>query len=328
MYLPGAYSAALLLMVVSMVCWGSWAHVQRLAKGGRFELLYWDFVWGLLLLAVFAGLTLGTLRPQSPESFMANLASADAGHMLPAFLGGMIFSAANLLLLAGVSMVGLAAAFPLAMGPALVIGSILNCLIAPAADPLLLFAGIALETLAIVLSVLACRQAFADARFGSKGLVLSLLSGIALGLFYPFAAMASRGPHRLGPYALTYVFGLGVLACALPFNYLLMRKPLTGPRLSISDYLQAGKFHHLWGLLSGAVWSAGALSSFVAAQFHPVGPATAYALAQGAVMVSALWGVLAWKDFSGAGGIPRRRLAAMFALFIAGLVCVALAPLR
>jgi glucose uptake protein len=57
-----------------------------------------------------------------------------------------------------------------------------------------------------------------------------------------------------------------------------------------------------------------------------VGPAASYALGQGATMVSAIWGIFVWKEFARADRSAKRLLALMFAFFIAGLVCVALAP--
>jgi len=39
MILPTTYLAALLLLLLSMVCWGSWANTQMLTGSWRFELL-------------------------------------------------------------------------------------------------------------------------------------------------------------------------------------------------------------------------------------------------------------------------------------------------
>jgi glucose uptake protein len=43
-------------------------------------------------------------------------------------------------------------------------------------------------------------------------------------------------------------------------------------------------------------------------------------------MISAIWGVFVWKEFAGADSKAKRLLALMFAFFIVGLACVALAP--
>ncbi len=56
MYTPHTYPAALVIMLVSMLCWGSWANTQKIDKAWRFELFYWDYMWGILLCAFLFGL--------------------------------------------------------------------------------------------------------------------------------------------------------------------------------------------------------------------------------------------------------------------------------
>ena len=229
MFVPSTYAVALFMMVLSMVCWGSWANTQKLTKNWRFELFYWDYLWGILLMSVIMGFTLGNTRPGNPDSFMANLGSADAHHLLLAFAGGIIFDVANMLLVAAIAIAGLAVAFPIGIGLALVIGSVLNYLIAPAGNPLLLFGGIGLVCVAIVLDAMAYRKISDDLTVSTKGIVLSLCCGVGMGLFYPFVAKALTGERHLGPYTVAYVFALGVLACTIPLNYVFMRRPVSGP---------------------------------------------------------------------------------------------------
>ncbi|MCL5006145.1 MAG: GRP family sugar transporter [Acidobacteria bacterium] len=326
MFVPTAYSAALLMMILSMVCWGSWANTQKLCKNWRFELFYCDYMWGILLISVFMGFTLGRTDLASPESFMANLGAADVHHLLLAFLGGIIFNVANILLVAAIAIAGLAVAFPIGIGLALVIGSVLNYLVTPAGNPVLLFSGIFLVCVAIVLDAMAYRKVSQDLKLSTKGILLSLLCGVGMGLFYPFVAKALTGKNHLGPYTVAYVFALGALACALPLNYAMMRKPVSGPPVSIVDYLRGTKSLHFWGVLGGMIWGVGTISNFVASYVRMVGPATSYGLGQGATMVSAIWGVFVWKEFAGADRSAKRLLAMMFVVFILGLSLVALAP--
>ena len=314
------------MMILSMVCWGSWANTQKLCKNWRFELFYWDYVWGILLATVFIGFTLGTTNSASPDSFMTNLGRADAHHLLLAFLGGIVFNIANILLVAAIAIAGLAVAFPIGIGLALVIGSVLNYIITPAGNPLLLFGGIALVCVAIVLDAMAYRKISQDLKVSTRGILLSLLCGVGMGLFYPFVAKALTGPNHLGPYTVAYVFGIGVLVCTVPLNYVFMRRPVSGPPVGFGDYLRGNKALHFWGVLGGMIWGVGTISNFVASYVQMVGPAASYALGQGATMVSAIWGVFVWKEFAGADRPVKRLLALMFAFFIAGLICVALAP--
>jgi glucose uptake protein len=327
MFIPTAYSVALLMMILSMVCWGSWANTQKLCRSWRFELFYWDYVAGILLITLVLGFTLGRTDAVSPDSFIRNLTSADGRHLLLAFVGGVVFNIANLLLVAAIALAGLAVAFPVGIGLALVIGSTLNYIITPKGNPSLLFGGIFLVCIAILLDALAYRTISADRKVTTKGIVLSLLCGVGMGLFYPFVAKALTGENHLGPYTVALVFALGVLACTVPLNYNLMRKPISGPPLVPRDYFRGKGALHILGVLGGMIWGVGTISNFVASYARMVGPATSYALGQGATMVSAIWGVFGWKEFAGAPAAARWLLALMFGFFLVGLACVALAPI-
>jgi glucose uptake protein len=310
-----------------MICWGSWANTQKLSKGWRFELFYWDYVFGIVLIALVLGFTMGNTDPASPDSFVANLRAADGKHILFAVLGGVVFNVANILIVAAIAIAGLAVAFPIGIGLALVIGSVLNYIILPKGNPLLLFGGILLVIVAIVLDAFAYRKLVKDMSVSTKGILLSLLGGTGMGLFYPFVAKATTGENHLGPYAVAFVFSLGVLACTIPVNYLFMRKPISGEPVAMRDYFRGGAAFHFWGLLGGIIWGIGMISNFVASYAQMVGPAAAYALGQGATMVSAIWGVFVWREFAGAPPAARRLVALMFLFFLLGLSGVAIAPI-
>jgi glucose uptake protein len=327
MFIPQIYPLTLALMILSMICWGSWANAQKATGSWRFELFYWDYVWGIVLLSLIIGLTFGRTDPASPESFFHNLGSAGARNLLLAFAGGAIFNLSNILLVAAIGIAGLAVAFPIGVGLALVIGSVLNYVVTPAGNPLLLFGGIALVCAAIVLDAMAYRKLSGNVQVTTKGIMLSLLAGVGMGFFYPFIAKAIKGEGHLGPYTVMFVFALGILGSNLPANYALMRRPITGaPPVSLRDYFAARRGLHTWGVLGGLIWGVGSVSNFVASCAQMVGPATSYALGQGATMVSALWGVFVWKEFRGAGPAAIRLLILMFVFFIIGLAGVALAP--
>jgi glucose uptake protein len=327
MYIPSLYPVALFMMIVTMICWGSWANTQKLAKGWRFELFYWDYVLGIVFMALVLGFTMGNTDPASPDSFLANLRAADGQHLWLAVLGGAVFNVANILLVAAIAVAGLAVAFPIGIGLALVIGSVLNYIILPKGNPLLLFGGILLVIVAIVLDALAYRKLVTDVSVSRKGILLSLLAGTGMGLFYPFVAKATTGPNHLGPYAVAFVFSLGVLACTIPVNYLFMRKPISGEPVAMGDYFRGTGAFHFWGLIGGAIWGLGMISNFVASYAQMVGPAAAYALGQGATMVSAIWGVFVWREFAGAPPAARKLVGLMFLFFIIGLSGVAVAPI-
>lgn len=326
MFIPQTYAVALAMTILTMFCWGSWANTQKAVGGWRFELFYWDYVWGILLCALLLGLTLGRTDPSSPDSFFQNLTQASGTSMLLAFLGGAVFNLANLLLVAAIAVAGLAVAFPIGIGLALVIGSVLNYVITPKGNPPLLFGGVALVAVAIVLDAMAYRKLASDRSVSRKGIVLSLLCGVFMGSFYPFVAKALTGEGHLGPYTVAFVFAVGVLVSNVPLNYAFMRRPISGPPVRMADYFSARPMWHFFGVLGGVIWGVGTISNFVSSYVQMVGPATSYALGQGATMVSAVWGVFIWKEFRGAGRDVVRLLVLMFLFFLAGLASVALSP--
>jgi glucose uptake protein len=327
MILPTTYAAAFVLMVISMVCWGSWANLFKIATPLRFELFYWDYTVGILAVVLVLGLTLGSFGSSGPSLF-TDLHSARFLNIALAFAAGVIFNVANILLVAAIAVAGMAVAFPVGIGLALVIGVLLNYFITPRGNPYLLFGGVLLVCVAIILDAMAYRRKqVGDATITHRGILLSLLSGIGMGLFYPLVAKSTSGAHHLGPYAVALVFAVGILMCTFAFNYFLMRRPLTeSTRLEMGDYLRVPRKVHLLGIVGGLVWGAGTTSNFIASYSTLVGPAIAYAIGQGATMVSALWGVLVWHEFAGSSRTVRIYLVAMFLFFILGLTMVSLAP--
>lgn len=328
MYQPETYGIALFFMLGSMLCWGSWANTMKLTPGFPFQLFYWDYVGGLVLGSIVWGFTLGSYGADAP-SFLQSLSQADARHIGLAVLGGAIFNIANLLLVAAIEIAGLAVAFPVGIGLALVIGVLLNYFLAPQGNPLLLFGGLIFVVLAIVVDAMAYqRRELVRKAVGKKGVQISLVAGVLMGLFYPFVAKAGSGPSSLSPYSVTFCFAVGVLVCAIPFNLYLMRKPLTEERaVPMQQYVAARPSFHMWGVLGGFIWCTGAMLSFVASNAHLVGPAVSYAIGQGATLISAIWGVFVWKEFSEAPASARRLLPLMFLFFIVGLTAIAVAPL-
>lgn len=328
MFLPETYQITLALMILSMLCWGSWANTLKLCPNFRFQLFYWDYTIGLFGGAVVLGLTAGSVG-HAGQPFLTAIAHTTTSAMIWAFLGGVIFNVANLLLVAAIDVAGLAVAFPVGIGLALVVGAVSSYLVSPAANPLLLFGGVALVTLAIIVDAMAYRKRESTAKATTtRGIVLSLVAGVLMGSFYPLVARSMRGPESSGPYAVAFFFAIGVLISTIPANLLLMAKPLDGkPPVDASGYWQAPFGWHAAAIFGGAIWCVGAVANFVASGAHLVGPAVSYSIGQGATMVSALWGVFVWREFAGAPRAAHMLLVLMFVFFVVGLGSVALAPL-
>lgn len=331
MFIPETYHAALLLMILSMVCWGSWANTLKFTPGFRFQLFYWDYVLGLAAGTVLLGLTAGSFGHSGP-ALISDLLHANANSILWAAAGGAVFNIANLLLVVAIDVAGLAVAFPIGIGLALIVGAVSSYLVRPAANPALLFGGVALVTLAIVLDAAAYRKRESRTQTTAvRGIVLSLVAGILMGSFYPLVTHAMMGPKTgsgLGPYAMALFFAVGVLISTVPVNFFLMAHPLDGkPPVQLQAYWSAPTKWHAAGWLGGAIWAAGAVANFAASQTHFVGPAVSYSIGQGATMISACWGVFVWREFAGSPRVAKLLLFLMFVFFLLGLGAIALAPL-
>lgn len=328
MYQPQTYLVSLILMLISMLCWGSWANTMKLTAGYSFQLFYWDYVIGIVLGSLVWGFTLGTWGG-GDLSFLSNVRQADSRHIFLAMAGGAVFNVANVLLVAAIDIAGLAVAFPVGIGLALVVGVLLNYAISPKGNPGLLFGGMALVVVAIILDALAYRRRESIWRsVSARGIWISVACGVLMGVFYPLVTKAVTGEGSLGPYSVALFFAVGVALCAIPVNYLFMKKPLTGaPPVYMSAYFRAKPAWHLWGVVGGFIWCTGTVFNFAASHAQIIGPAVSYAIGQGATMISAVWGVFIWKEFAGAPSASRRLIPAMFVFFLLGLGAIAIAPM-
>jgi glucose uptake protein len=324
MYIIESYSLAVLFCFITMLCWGSWANTQKLAGSNwRFELFYWDYVIGIVILALVFGYTLGSTG-DAGRSFTEDLFQANRMSYALAFIGGVLFNLANILIVAAIAYAGMSVAFPVGIGLALVLGVIVNYFATQKGNPVLLFSGVILVVVAIVLDALAYKKlAQKDQKDPKIGLVLALIGGFLMSFFYFFVAqsmsMDFSNPEggKFTPYGAVFVFSLGILMSNFVFNTILMKKPIEGQKLYASDYFK-GRFPlHLVGILGGIIWCLGMSFSIIAAE--KAGPAISYGLGQGATMVAAFWGVFIWKEFKKAPPGTSPLLVGMFILFILGL---------
>ena len=330
MYIVETYAVAVILTVITMLCWGSWANTQKLAaKTWRFELFYWDYVLGILLFSLILGHTLGSSGNQG-MGFTDNLRQASWTSFFGALAGGVIFNLANILIVAAIAIAGMSVAFPIGIGIALVLGVIINYIAKPQGDALLLFSGVALVSLAIVIDALAYGKKAAQAhKVPAKGIIISIVGGVLMALFYRFVAASmatnqvSPEAGMLTPYAAVFIFSLGVLISNFLFNTILMRKPFEGSPVTYSQYFRGSLKEHLTGIAGGMIWCVGMSLSILAA--NKAGFAISYGLGQGATLIAALWGVFIWKEFKNAPKRVNTLLAMMFLLFVAGLGLIILA---
>ncbi len=319
-----SYPVAVVLCLVTMLCWGSWANTQKLAtKKWSFPLFYWDYSIGVLFLSILFAVTLGCIGEEG-RGFWTDLSQAGFNFLLLAFLGGVVFNLANILLVAAIDIAGMAVAFPVGIGLALVIGVITNYAATPLGNPTLLFAGVGLVTLAIIVDAIAYgKKQASGSKSVMKGILISVIAGVLMGFFYRFvaASMATDfvNPEvgKLTPYTASVIFALGLFISSFLWNTIMMYYPLSGERVSFKDYFSGnGIGLHLIGILGGIIWSIGMTLNIIAS--GEAGFAISYGLGQGATLIAALWGVFIWKEFKGVKGV-NGLLALMFVLFVSGL---------
>ena len=328
MVIVESYGLAVLMCIVTMLCWGSWANTQKLAtREWRFQLFYWDYAIGVLLLALVLAFTLGSTGTGG-RAFLADLAQADAGWLGSAFFGGVVFNLSNILLVAAIDIAGLAVAFPVGVGLALVLGVVTTYVARPEGNVPMLAVGVAWVLVAIVLDALAYRRlAAAGRKTPAAGIVISVAAGLLMGWFYSFVAQAMGAidpatraleAGKLSPYTAVVLFSAGVLASNFLWNSIMMVRPFSGGPVPFGDYFTKGNARlHAIGILGGMIWSLGMAFSIIAST--AAGPALSYGLGQGATMVGALWGVFIWKEFRGAPAGTGRLLGAMFLFYAIGL---------
>jgi len=312
-----------------MLCWGSWANTQKMAsKEWGFPLFYWDYTLGIIILSLVFGLTIGSMG-QNGQEFIPNLLQSSIKAILLALLGGAVFNMANLLLVAAIDIAGMAIAFPIGIGIALVLGVVVNYVAVPVGDPILLFTGVGCVTAAIMVDALAYKR-ISKGNSTKKGILFSLAAGILMGFFYRFVAasistnFANPTQGLLTPYTAVFIFALGIFVSNFFFNTFFMYKPVTGDKVSYNDYFSKGNPKlHIIGIFGGMIWSLGMLLNMIAA--GKAGFAISYGLGQGATMVAAIWGVFIWKEFKQAPRGTNSLLWLMFLLFILGLGLIIMA---
>jgi glucose uptake protein len=325
MVIVESYALAVFMCFITMLCWGSWANTQKMAgKEWRFQLYYWDYAIGVLLLALVLALTMGSFGSVG-RSFRSDLAQAGSAALGSAFLGGVIFNLSNILLVAAIDIAGMAVAFPIGVGLALVLGVIMNYLAAPVGNPVLLFVGVGCVIVAILVDALAYKRLPSQgSKTTAKGIVISILAGLLMGFFYRFVA-ASMSPDftrleagKLSPYSAVVLFSAGLFVSNLLWNSLVMVRPFVGDPVPFGDYFRKGNLRLHWiGILGGIIWSLGMSFSIIAS--GQAGFAISYGLGQGATMVAACWGVFIWREFKDAPPGTNGLLGLMFAGYAVGL---------
>ena len=331
MFIVHDLGVAVLFCVVTMLGWGSWANTQKLAGKDKwpFELFYWDYAIGVFAFSLLFAFTLGSSGSVGAP-FLENLRGASSGAMWTAISSGVLFNISNILLVVAIDAAGMAVAFPVGVGLALVVGTVKSYVLSPKGNATLLISGVALIVFAMIMSALAHRRLGQIKQTKTlKGLGFSVVAGCLMGFFYPqlmaavspdFAAHAIEA-GLLTPYTALVLFAVGLLASNVVVNTIFMR---TG-KYTYADYFRGSPRLHSLGFLGGCIWMLALCLNVIASGV--AGPAISYALGQGATLVAAIWGVFIWREFTGAAKSTWTLVGLMFAGYVIGLIAIGVASL-
>jgi len=356
MILPQTYAAAVFILVIALACLSAWANtykmaVERAPASGktqklRFELYYFDWIVGAFLCVSILALTAGSLGFDG-FSFRDDLMIAPRRQWLYALLAGVLLGFGNGLLLASLSLAGMAVAFPIGAGVSIVVAAAIgfamhhdrpftflllgSCLVLAAA----VAAALAYRFLLVLRHEEAARAGTATSTrrpLAAKPLILASVAGLLLGSIFPLADKVQAGETVLGPYSFAFLYTFGAASSALLLNLFLMNLPVEGEPLEIPDYFRGGVRKHLYGLAGGAVWAAGLVAALVptaAALEAPArtGPPVTYGLTQAAAPLAALLGIFVWKELRGADARVVVLTGLAIILLTGGIGVLAVAPL-
>ena len=352
MTLPTSYLASILLMVFSMLCWGSWANTQKLGKW-RFELYSYDLSVGVVICAAILAFTFGSLN-SSELTFQENFLIVSYRKMAYCAGAGMVFNLANMLLLGAMSIAGMAVSFPVSLGVAAIVTAIWNLALNPQGNAILILGGAVLVAAAIMVNIFAytthadqqaealrrtALQADPRARKSkpkvkpagpARAVTLSVISGILMGVFSQVMNAGREGDNGVGPYGMVLLFAAGMLVSNFLYTPFFLNFPVSGAPIQFFDYFKGTARQHWLGLLGGGLLGLGAAAGFVGAATPAsvkIGPAFGYTALHAGAVVAALWGLLVWHEFKGGNERIRMLLAVMLVLYLAGLGMVSIAPL-
>src|SRR5260370_201188 len=221
-----------------------------------FELFYWDYSCGIFLIAVALDFTMGNISNDT-SSFLNNIRTADGSNFIYTLVGGAVFNLANLLLVAAIDMAGLAIAFPVSIGIAMVVGVVSSYLLQPKGNATLLAAGVACAVIAAIL----------DAKVSRRSIIVCVVSGILMGLWAPFVTHAMTQGNALGPYSIGVFLTLGALLSCFVWNVYFMKNPLVGEPVNFGEFFRGPGLGHMLGLMGGVICGTGTVFNLVAANF-------------------------------------------------------------
>lgn len=353
---PQSYGLALATALLSTICWGSWSNTAKAAGGVvNFAHYYVDYCFGTVLVALVLFIGPGTRELGGPEVDLTNAVFALAA--------GAVFGVANLMLTTGIALGGISVAFPICIGTALVLGTVLTYVIDKRGDIHLLFPGVAFALLGVLCNARAyallqrARQpaqsqpAAVDARACLTGnqdvadgdavlrpssftanpstvriLLICGVGGVLMSCWAPLSAQAIKGERGLSPYSSFVFFTIASLVAGLGV--------VSGQQCccAVLPRVDAVTSATAYAQLPPPLHCWGLLGGAVWAlgtlanlvSGGHLGFALSYALGQTAPVVAVLWGLCWYREFHGAPWEAFVFLCLMFTAFVVAIVLLCL----
>ncbi len=300
----------------------------------RFELFSFDFALGSLAIALLASYTFGSSG--SDLGFAENLMLASRTNQAIAFGTGCVFALGNMLLLSAAALLGLTFSYAIVTATALVVlaavqfspdrASYMGVAIAAALLAIVCqsigvsggaetLPAVSLPTPPVRKSATSrssrSKQPAAGMKNSSKGILVSLISGLALGAFVSPFYSSMFGSFGVGAYAGLVLFSAGMLSATLFLAFCFMNIPIQGGSIGLTDYFKGSFGRHLLGIAGGIICSVGILLLSLLFSF----PADAQpnhlwiaAAALGASVLAVALGLTLWREMLLASGSVVRSL--------------------
>jgi len=336
MFLPASQAAIFALLVISLICWGTWANTLKLAGKWRFELYYYDFALGFALLAVVAAFTAGSLS-SSELTFQENFLVAGYRNIAYVLAAGVVFNLGNMLLTATVSVAGMALAFSVTAAVALTVATARALIFDSPSGMLVALVGVILLLATVVLAVYAYStflNSRADAvkqsgrrptQASGAGLPVALgtAAGVALGLFRPLLDLGRVGDNGVAPYGQALIFAASILGSTILLAPFFFNFPVAGAPIKFSDYFAGTRKQHALGLLGGILAGVAFLTGMLAVAALRKAMGLNYGLSEAGPVLAVLCGLWLWGEFKGAGERPRLLSIVTLILLAAGIALLA-----
>jgi glucose uptake protein len=337
MILPGSQLFNLILLALGMLCLGTWFNTFKMTTKWRFELYAFDFAIGAVLASVLIGFTFGSLGWDG-FALTDDIRIAAKQKDALAMLAGAVFSLGNMLMLGGLSIAGVTAAYMIGVSLMMTSGIVIMHFSAPSGNRTMLIVGALLMLLAAVLLGAASRihsleRLVIQMREGKtkstkkvvsiKGIILTFVGGlVASGLFPLVTSAARESESGAGPYLIGIFFAAGVAISTFVYGLFFMNLPVQGDPLELTAYFKGKAKSHWLGIGGGVLFYCGLISLLVVARAEDkniLSLFTVRALMLTAALIGTLWGLLKWKEFANSGGKVKTILLIALFVFVVGM---------